>query len=235
MGLPDARTILRNLTPSCPLPSQLQLRLAFNLHNLPHLEGLGGGENGGGGVWEQRPDERFCKHPEESRERGRERQRLGQAQSRLQTTDNILPSTAGVNLVHLPSDKKRKKKVGCNFRILRLPSEGLVWRWEEGGTAKEEREAQEGARKCLSRGWGRWREACRSQASSSRVLGAAAAAARSAGHLRPCRLASPRLPAGAQGAWLSPVPRGGTPADLCAPQHGRRWRVRRLLWGGQPV
>ena len=57
-------------------------------------------------------------------------------------------------MVHLPSDKKRKKKkVGCNFRILRLTSEGLVWRWEEGGTAKEETEAQEGARKCLRRGW----------------------------------------------------------------------------------
>lgn len=55
-------------------------------------------------------------------------------------------------MVHLPRDKK--KKVGCNLRILRLTSEGLVWRWSGERHAKEERQTQEGARKCLGRGWG---------------------------------------------------------------------------------
>lgn len=39
-----------------------------------------------------------------------EGQRWGQEESGLRATDNILPSTAGVNLVHLHSDKKEKKK-----------------------------------------------------------------------------------------------------------------------------
>lgn len=98
--MPEAETILRNLTPSSP-PPRLQLRLGFNLHNLPHLEGLGGGEN----RRVQRTEEGFSKH-----QRKLEGEKLGQEESRLQTTDNILPSTAGVNLVHLPRDKKEKKK-----------------------------------------------------------------------------------------------------------------------------
>lgn len=51
----------------------------------------------------------------------------------LQSTDNCQPSTVGVNLIYLPSGK-RKKKVGCNLKILRLTREGgvLAWRWEEG-------------------------------------------------------------------------------------------------------
>ena len=66
-----------------PYPPRLQLRLGFNLHNLPHLEGLGGGEN----RRVQRTGEGFSKH-----QRKPEGEKLGQEKSRLQTTDNILPS-----------------------------------------------------------------------------------------------------------------------------------------------
>jgi hypothetical protein len=44
----------------------------------------------------------------------------------LQSTDNCQTSTAGVNFVYLPSDKKKKKKVGCDLKILRLTREGGV-------------------------------------------------------------------------------------------------------------
>lgn len=43
-----------------PCPPWLQLRLDFNLHNLPHLEGIGGGEN-------RRVEEGALQRPEETR------------------------------------------------------------------------------------------------------------------------------------------------------------------------
>lgn len=44
----------------------------------------------------------------------------------LQSTDNCQFSTVGVNLVYLSSGKKKKKKVGCNLKILRLTRKGGV-------------------------------------------------------------------------------------------------------------
>lgn len=49
-----------------PHPSRLQLQLDFNLHNLPHLEWMGGGESEMVG----RTGEGVLQRPEETRDRG---------------------------------------------------------------------------------------------------------------------------------------------------------------------
>lgn len=111
---------------------RIQVKLGFNLHNLSQLGGLGGGENRrvetelgietleAGMRWG--PEERRGKSLGCRLVAAREEVGPGGATG-LQSSDNCQPSTVGVNLVYLSSDKK-KKKVGCNLKILRLSREG---------------------------------------------------------------------------------------------------------------
>lgn len=69
---------------------------------------------------------------------GNQKGKAGPGEQTCKTTDNVQPSIVGVNLIHLLSDKK-KKKVGCHLKILtHKRGAGL----EVGGGSDESRRRQ---------------------------------------------------------------------------------------------